>query len=306
MKPETPSPAPTVLKQPLVDARMERFLDHLDRERNFSPETLRAYRADLEAFFREVKIPIEAVDRLALRGYLAALQARGLGKSSVARKAASLRSFFKFLARERLVPANPTLALRAPRRDSRLPKVLAENETTALIEGVTGSKEADLRDRAILETLYSAGVRVGELVGISLGDIDLVGEVIRVRGKGKKERLAPLGQPAIRALSAYLAARGIAPNLRGDKPLFTNLRGGRLTDRSVRRVLLRRLLETGVARISPHGLRHSFATHLLDRGADLRLVQELLGHAHLSTTQIYTHISRSRLKQVYDKAHPRA
>ena len=201
------------------------------------------------------------------------------------------------------------LGLRTPKQEKRLPNVLSVEEVARLLQTASGDDAADLRDRAILETLYSSGMRVGELVSLKVSDVDFSAEVATVMGKRRKERVCPLGSYALKALEAWLARRGIslvrAPQCR--EPLFLNLRGTRLTDRSVARMLARRLAEANLsARASPHTLRHSFATHLLDRGADLRSVQELLGHASLSSTQIYTHLSAERLKQVYDRAHPRA
>ena len=246
-----------------------------------------------------------AVDLVALRRYVATLRARGAAKSSTARRVAAIRSFFRFLCRDGYLQANPAATLIAPRREQRLPIFLGVPDVTRLIEAPAGDDLASLRDRAILELLYSTGIRVSELVGLRPQDVDLIGGVAKVAGKGKRERLVPVGAPAVQALHRYLEARGGRHRM-GD-PIFLNRAGGRLTDRSVRRILAKYLQQAAVQRhVSPHTLRHSFATHLLDRGADLRAVQELLGHATLATTQVYTHVTTERLKAVYDKTHPRA
>jgi tyrosine recombinase XerC len=290
----------------------ERFLRRLDQERNYSPHTLRAYRKDLAefvAFLGPEASRLPAVTHVQLRSFLAHLHGRRVGKRTIMRKLAALRSFYKFLCREGTVRTNPMLSLRTPKQDKRLPNVLSVEEVARLLGTASGNDSAALRDRAILETLYSSGMRVGELVSLKVSDVDFFAEVATVMGKRRKERLCPLGSYALKALKAWLARRGIsrvrAPQCR--EPLFLSLRGTRLTARSVARMFARRLAEANLSpRASPHTLRHSFATHLLDRGADLRSVQELLGHASLSSTQIYTHLSAERLKQVYDKAHPRA
>jgi integrase/recombinase XerC len=295
-----------------IGALPRRFLRRLEQERNYSPHTLRAYRKDLEEFVAFLGVGaagLPAVTRVQLRSFLAHLHSRRLGKQTIMRKLAALRSFYRFLCREGKARTNPMLGLRTPRREKRLPNVLSVEQVARLMETASGNDAAALRDRAILETLYSSGIRVGELVSLKVSDVDFSAEVVTVMGKRRKERVCPLGSYALKALEAWLAQRGIpvvrAPQCR--EPLFLNLRGTRLTDRSVARMLSRRLAEANLsARASPHTLRHSFATHLLDRGADLRSVQELLGHASLSSTQIYTHLSAERLKQVYDKAHPRA
>lgn len=292
---------------------VETFLRRLEQERNFSPHTLRAYTGDLGefiAFAQEAGASSPgAVTHPLLRNYLAQLRSRGLGKSSTARKLASLRSFFRFLCKEGILEANPVKAVRTPKLDKRLPHVLSGDEIGRLLDAPSGGDLASLRDKAILETLYSTGMRVGELTGCSVRDVDFPAEIAKVMGKRRKERFCPLGSYALKALRAYLDARGITPIQapRCREPLFANLRGTRLTSRSVGRMLGARLAQAGLsAKTHPHTLRHSFATHLLDRGADLRSVQELLGHASLSSTQIYTHLSAERLKQIYEKAHPRA
>ena len=299
-----------------MDRYLEKFLAYLKVERNASPYTLVNYTHDLIMLQQFLATPDSSkaapgpidwttVDLVALRRYAADLRGRGQAKSSVARRIAAIRSFFRFLCREGHLAVNPAAGLTAPKRDRKLPVFLGVPDVTKLLEAPAGNDLASRRDRAILELLYSTGMRVGELVGLRLQHVDLLGGVAKVAGKGKKERMVPIGAPAIRAIHRYLETRGGADH--PTSPLFLNLAGGRLTDRSVRRILLKYLQQVAVQeRVSPHTLRHSFATHLLDRGADLRSVQELLGHASLSTTQVYTHVTTERMKSVYDKAHPRA
>jgi len=290
-----------------VKRYIEKFLRYLEYEKNASSYTLISYASDLEAFERSVgDVPIEKIDLLTLRRFLADLKAKNFQKITVARKISSLRSFFKFLCREGYLKTNPTLTLRTPKREKRLPKILGIEEVTQLLERIP-KDFLGLRDRAILETLYSSGLRVSELTQLDIPHVDFIGGVVKVSGKGKKERLSPIGEEALRAIRAYLEKRGESKKNRNTQALFVNKNGGRLSGRSVRRLLDRAIKRTSlVYHISPHTLRHSFATHLLDRGADLRAVQELLGHQHLSTTQIYTHVTAERLKRVYEKAHPRA
>ena len=289
------------------------FLDRLEQERNFSRHTLRAYRGDLGEFawFLETQgaPPLAEVSHLNLRTFMAEMRGREISKATIARKLAALRSFFRYLCKEGILNANPVLAVRTPRLEKRLPHVLSAADVAKLMAAPDGTKPADLRDRAILEVLYSTGMRVGEMAALDVDQVDFAAEVVKVMGKRRKERVCPLGSYALKALEAYIDARGIsragAPRCR--QPLFQNLRGTRLTERSMGRLLAQRLTQAGLsARTHPHTLRHSFATHLLDGGADLRSVQELLGHASLSSTQIYTHLSAERLRQVYEKAHPRA
>ncbi|MEE8106425.1 MAG: site-specific tyrosine recombinase/integron integrase [Planctomycetota bacterium] len=279
---------------------IDRFLERLTQ--SSSEHTVRAYRVDLNelaAFLTEEKISLAAMNRRHLRAFLARLKTRGLKASSIARRMAAVRSFCRFLVREGALKADPAGALRTPRTQRPLPLHLGEQEIEKLIDAAQNS-----RDRAILETLYGGGLRVSELVGLDRDDLDLRGGIARVRGKGKRERLAPLGGSAVRTLKAWLKE----PRGDGDpRPVFLNRRGTRLSSRGVARLLETAVLQAGLdPRTSPHTLRHSFATHLLDRGADLREVQELLGHQNIATTQIYTHISLERLKQVYESAHPRA
>ncbi|NIQ84828.1 MAG: tyrosine recombinase XerC [Acidobacteria bacterium] len=295
---------------------VRRFLDHLTDQRHLSPETIRAYSSDLGQFgqfLRDEHCDGEApgprgIDSLAVRGFVAYLMRSGLSKTSVARKLSSVRSFLRHAVRDGRVEINAAEGIPTPRAPKALPRTLTVDEIFALLDAIGGDDIASVRDRSILELLYAAGLRVGELVGLDLKDIDLGGGLVRVLGKGNKERLVPFGSQAQKTLKTWLSAS--APlRKRGDDEdaLFLNLRGGRLTDRSVRRILNARLREAAIhARLSPHALRHSFATHMLGAGADLRAIQELLGHASLSTTQRYTHVNADALMTVYDKAHPRA
>jgi integrase/recombinase XerC len=298
-----------------MQRHIAQFLRYLQIERGVSPHTLKAYREDLTAaaeYFADENgtTPDPAsLTAVELRGLLSALHDAGFAKTSIARKLASLRSFYRFGQREGWVKSNPARALRNPRKGRTLPHFLTTDEIGKLLAAPGTSGPMGLRDRAILETLYSAGLRVSELVGLNDGDADLAQWVLRVRGKGRKERLAPLGSYAIKALQAWLKARTLSPKepQGREAPVFTNRFGRRLTTRSVGRLLEKYLRETGLdRRTSPHTLRHSFATHLLDRGADIRSVQELLGHKSLVTTQIYTHVSTANLRAAYEKAHPRA
>ncbi|MBI4570136.1 MAG: tyrosine recombinase [Planctomycetes bacterium] len=289
---------------------VDSFLAHLLGQRGASPHTLRGYANDLVEFVDfladvDARTPA-ALDPLTLRSYLGTLADRGLARASVARKVASLRSLFRFLIRERALEHNPADLLRRPRPEKRLPAFLTRDEITLLLDAPpqSGATWLALRDRAILETLYSTGARVSELVGLSRADLDLAGGVARLFGKGRRERLAVLGVPAVRALRIYLAA--LEGGARRDpRALFLNAAGGRLTDRSVRRVVLSWVNRAALAKhVSPHTFRHTFATHLLDAGADLRSTQELLGHRNLATTQIYTHVTTARKRATFEAAHP--
>ena len=286
---------------------LDKFKDYLEKEKNYSPHTVRNYLSDLDGFSKisSTEDP-KAVDHLTVRKYLAYLREKSVSKRSIARKLSSLRTFFRFLERDGYVKANPVAIISTPKLDRKLPLFLDERSVLRLITAPDTKTLQGARDRAILETLYTAGLRVGELVGIDISDVDFISGVVKVLGKGRKERLAPLGDKAIDAIRGYLTYRD--NKKQGDKEaLFLNKSGKRITDRSVRRIVTRYIKDLGVKEhISPHTLRHSFATHLLNRGADLRSVQELLGHKNLSTTQIYTHVTIERLKSVYDKAHPRA
>lgn len=291
-----------------MDRYIERFLRYLDLEKNASGYTLRDYRIDLRGFREFLKeTPLDAIDYLTLRRYLAALRAQNFAKRTVARKLATLRSFFRFLQREGVLQANPAVLLATPKLDRRLPRFLGEDEVTALVESPQPTTPSGARDRAILETLYSTGIRVSELTGLRLEDVDFISGTLKVRGKGRKERLAPVGERALAVLHTYLQLRTKQRQVKEPQWLLLNQRGTRLTPRAVERIVRKYIRKTGLQmQVSPHTLRHTFATHLLDHGADLRSVQELLGHKNLSTTQIYTHVTTQRLKAIYDKAHPRA
>jgi len=288
---------------------IERFLRHLEAERNASPLTCKSYREDLlqlAGFLQSAGCdsPAEAKSGL-LRRYAAALHASGYAASTTARKLACMRSFYRFGQREGWVEGNPARPVKSPRRGRPLPKFLTCDEIARLLAAPRGKRSADLRDRAILELMYSSGVRVGELASLDDGDLDLDSATIRIRGKGRRERLGIVGSHAANAVRAWLAAR--PPRRTAEKPLFTNRFGTRLSVRGVARLLEKRLGEAGLTgRASPHTLRHSFATHLLDAGADIRSVQELLGHKSIVTTQIYTHVTTARLLEAFDRAHPRS
>ncbi len=264
------------------------------------------YRLDLEDFRKFLgETELEKIDYLALRKYLAVLKEKNLGTRTVGRRLSALRSFFKFLTREGYLKINPILILSSPKLEKHLPAFMTEEEVTRLIESAVPRNELDelgLRNRAILETFYSTGMRISELVGLNLPDIDFIGGIVKVMGKGKKERIVPIGETATLAIRKYLDKRR-----KQNDALFLNKNGRRITARGVRGVVGKYIRLVGIKQgVSPHTLRHSFAMHLLNRGADLRTVQELLGHANLSTTQIYTHLTTEKLKSVYDKAHPRA
>lgn len=290
-----------------------RFLRYLEVERNASALTIKSYREDLVTLVEYLQAQSEhlpapcALTPADLRQYVSALHRAGYAKSSVARHLATLRSFFRFAQREGLVTQNPAKPLRNPRPDRKLPHFLTTRQVSQLLEAPPADQPLGLRDRAMLETTYSAGLRVSELVAIDDDDLDLPGGLVRVRGKGRRERLAPLGRFAVRAIERWQRVRPQSADSGATHPLFLNRFGRRLTTRSVARMLDKYLQQTGLdQRTSPHTLRHSFATHLLDRGADIRSVQELLGHKSLVTTQIYTHISMASLRATYEKAHPRA
>ena len=288
------------------------FLDYLHYERNVSPNTIAAYRDDLESFtaflcneyltMARDQLELRRVDHLAVRSYLAHLSRRKLSRSSMARHLSALRTFFKWLVREGVVEANPARTVATPKREKHLPAVLQTSDVALLLEQPDTSANLGLRDAAWMELLYASGLRISELVGIDLDDLELRARLVKVHGKGSKERIVPFGSKAEAALRAYLAVRSS-----DEDALFVNYRGNRITARSVRRLFDGYLRKAALrAGISPHTMRHSFATHLLNAGADLRAIQELLGHASLSTTQKYTHLNDWQLIAVYKKAHPRA
>lgn len=307
-------PCQLLAEAPLTNRSLQRaaaaFIRHLEIERNASFHTVRAYRADVAVFSAYVAHSIGAgaspgqIDHLLIRSYLAQLHREGLSKTSAARRLAALRTFFGYLCREGILQRNPARALVSPRTERRLPTHLEEADVCQFVD-VKDDTLSGRRSRAVLELLYGTGVRCAELVALDIAEVDLEARLIRVLGKGRKERIVPFGTIALRALRAYLQAR-LATRPRTDA-LFVNRNGGRLTDRSVRRLVHGRLREVAIAhKVSPHTLRHAFATHLLERGADLRSIQELLGHASLSTTQKYTHVSARQMLDVYKRAHPRA
>jgi len=301
-----------------VRALIDRYLSYFSMVRNVSDHTRRGYLNDLcqfEAFLRENGLAIASdntvdvgkIDHVMVRAYLGSLYKKNR-KSTMARKVASIRSFFKFLVREQVIPSNPAELVNTPKQEKTIPVALSVDDAFRLMESPGNVSPSDIRDRAILETLYSSGLRVGELVGLDVDCIDLDLAIVRVMGKGRKERIVPLGSKAVAALKSYLEQRGRFQRGRGEeKALFLNAWGRRLTSRSVARIVEKFARRCGLAkRISPHSLRHTFATHLLDGGADLRGIQELLGHVSLSTTQKYTHVGIDRLIDVYDRAHPRS
>ena len=290
------------------------FLDYLTYERNVSINTVAAYRDDLESFtgflcndcftFARDQLDLRRIDHIAIRSYLAHLARKKLSRSSIARHLSALRSFFKYLMREEIVDANPARGVATPRREKHLPSVLQASDIAVLLEAPDLSSALGIRDRAWLELLYASGLRISELVGIDLDDIELRARLVKVLGKGAKERIVPFGTKAEEAIRAYLPVRNGSDD---ETALFVNYRGERITTRSVRRLFNGYVREASLrAGVSPHTLRHSFATHLLNAGADLRAIQELLGHASLSTTQKYTHLNDWQLIEVYKKAHPRA
>jgi len=299
-----------------MDEALAEFLRHLALEKNASPHTVKSYREDLVQaldFFRgRLGQSNPAPDRLTvrvLRAYLAWLHELGYAKTTVARRVAAVRSWCRFLCRQGTLTVNPADSLRGPRQDKTLPHFLGVEDVVRLLDAPQVDVPLGLRDRALLETLYSAGLRVSELTGLNVEDVDFQESMATVRGKGRRERLALLGPPALEALRRWLDGRAavMAALQRPQTALFLNKNGTRLSSRSVGRLLEKYLKQAGLdPRTSPHTLRHSFATHLLDNGADIRSVQELLGHRSLSTTQIYTHVTTHRLQESYEQAHPRA
>lgn len=303
-------------KPDAFDRSVRGFLDYLRDQRHASPETLRSYESDLYQFGEFLRESEQTrtlggpdkIDKLSVRSYVASMSLGGLRKTSIARKLSTVRSFFEHLLRHGKIKANPAASVPSPRLPKTLPRDLTVDEMFGLLDHIEGAEPAATRDRALLELLYATGLRVAELVSLDLENVDFPGGLLRVIGKGRKERIVPFGSKADAALRAWLSCSELL-RVRAAEPeaIFLNLRGGRLTDRSVRRILERRLREAAIrTHVSPHALRHSFATHLLGAGADLRAIQELLGHSSLSTTQRYTNIGTDALMRVYDKAHPRA
>jgi len=289
------------------------FLAYLRHEKNASPHTLAAYERDLRqvaAYLKEREVRWDKAGNVVLRGFLAELHEKKRKKTTIGRKLAALRSFYAYYVRKKRIAENPAKILATPRQEKRIPSFLSEDEAAALLDLPRTAEPLDLRDKAILELFYATGIRVSELIGIETGDIHLGERLVRVRGKGKKERIVPFGGKARQALEEYSRARPRSAGkagAAGTAAFFLNYRGERLTARSVQRMVRKCIRRTAVARkISPHSLRHSFASHLLGRGADLRVIQELLGHASLATTQKYTHVDLKQLLTVYKKSHPRS
>ena len=298
---------------------IEQFLEHLRYERNVSGHTIRNYASDLEQFLQFLtadgkrKAPeVSQIDHLTVREWLSSLHTEQKKKASIARKLAALRTFFQFLVREGMLELNPAKLVATPKLEKKLPKHLSIEEAIRFIESPDPETDLGKRDRAMLELMYATGVRVAELTTLNIADVDFKNQLVRVTGKRRKQRIVPFGDPAGVAIQCYLEVRETfllnAPiSKRDDDALFLNYQGTRITTRSVGRMVEKYIrLCAGMHNISPHALRHSFATHLLDSGADLRDIQELLGHARLSTTQVYTHVSMEKLIEVYDRAHPKA
>jgi len=286
---------------------IEKFTTYLEAERNASIHTLVNYRVDLKEFQKFLEgMELVKVTPLEIRRFLAHLTDKQCSRSTVGRKLACLRSFYKFLVRENAVISNPAASISTPKQEKRLPSFLEVDEISRLLESPQGNRWDARRDRALMELLYSSGLRVSELVGINIEDVDPNGSLVKVRGKRKKERIVPIGSLALKAVTGYLESRP-EKLAKLESPLFINKNYTRLTDRSVRRIILKYVRQLGIKKdIYPHMFRHSFATHMLDRGADLRSVQELLGHENLSTTQIYTHVSLRKVREAFETAHPRA
>lgn len=293
----------------LFSEHINTFSNFLVNERNVSNHTLEAYLRDITQFAAFVaaekgeQTTVDKIDHLLLRRYLAGL-GKGLKKSSIGRKLAAIKSFFHYLQRSGIISGNPAELVATPKKENRLPFHLNIDQTTTLVEAPNNEEDHALRDRAVLELLYSCGIRVSELTALNIAHLDPAAGMVRVMGKGGKERIVPVGSKAVTAVIGYLAERG---NPAGDAPLFLNTRGSRINRRSVARIIDLHVRQIASFRnISPHTLRHTFATHMLEGGADLRAIQELLGHASLSTTQKYTHVSIDKLMEAYDKAHPKA
>lgn len=285
---------------------IDKFVNYLTIEKNYSNHTINNYAADLGELgdFLESRggKDIKRIDYFLLRKFLSVLSEKNLNKRTLSRKISTFKSFFKFMLRENLIKSNPASSLIYPRLDKPLPKFLTEKEVRSILRLPKGNELSALRDKAILEFLYSTGARVSEMVALKKENIDFISGIAKVRGKGRKERLLPIGEPALNCLKKYLDKRNDS-----NSSLFINKLGGTLTDRGARNVIYKYMKQATIAlEVSPHTFRHSFATHLLDRGADLRSVQELLGHSSIATTQIYTHLTIDSLKSIYQKAHPRA
>jgi tyrosine recombinase XerC len=290
---------------------LSQFLSSLKYEKNASPHTIDSYQRDLlqlAGYLEERNVKLREIDNIVLRGFLARLQEKKNKKSTVARKLAAIRSFLQFCMKKKWVEDNPAKVVATPKQEKHVPSFLSEDEMAKFLDLPDSRQPLDLRDKCVLELLYATGIRVSELVGINLEDVDFTERLIRIRGKGKKERLVPFGKKAEDSLSSYILARVQLNRGEVDEgAMFLNYRGERLTARSVERIVDKYIRITALRRkISPHSLRHSFASHLLSRGADLRVIQELLGHESLATTQKYTHLDLRQLLKVYKKSHPRS
>ena len=282
---------------------IDKFIRYLEIEKAVSSHTLRAYRKDLEIFFDYAKIEPEGIDMIDVRGFVAEQIKGGMNKTTVGRRLSCIRSFFKFLHREGYIKSNPAKLVSNPKVSKLLPRFLSVDEVFSLVEKPEGIGFIPVRDKAILELLYSSGLRVSELSGLNIEDLNIKESLIKIRGKGKKERIVPVGSKAIDALKSYMIERMLLKSK--DKALFLNRMGTRLTDRGVRRIVVKYARDLAMyGQISPHTIRHTFASHLIQGGADLRVIQELLGHSSLSTTQKYTHLDITHLMDIYDKAHP--
>lgn len=302
-----------------MEQEIKDFSMHMEIERNLSSYTRRSYLSDLRQFYiylkenkanEDEKIPVSSIDYILVRGFIHFLHRSKVKKVTITRKLAAIRAFFKYLLREGLINVSPATLIHAPSTEKHIPKVLSVDEMLTLLDVQCADTPLQRRNQAMIALFYSAGIRLGELSGLNMQDIDYAQEMIKIRGKGRKERIVPVGMNAITSIKCYLEKRHELLKCREcneEIALFINNRGQRLTTRSVARVLDAMVLKSGIGRkISPHALRHSFATHMMDAGADLRAIQELLGHESLSTTQKYTSVSISRLMQVYDRAHPKA
>ncbi len=286
-----------------MKTHIENFLRYLDLQKGASEHTLRAYKKDLQEFAEFTRKPAEEIEMIDVRGFVAQQIKNGLNKTTAGRRLAAIRSFLKYLLREGYIKANPAKLVSTPKAPKPLPKFLSVDETFSLIEQSGGLGFMMARDRAILELLYSSGLRVSEIAGLTMEDVNTKEGLVKVKGKGKKERILPVGSKAVDAIKSYLVEKMLLK--RRNKAVFLNRRGEKLSDRGIRRIVVKYARQTGISgRVGPHTIRHTFASHLLQSGADLRVIQELLGHASLSTTQKYTHLDITHLMDIYDKAHP--
>lgn len=311
-----------ILLKNLLKKHIDKFLEFLKVEKNASPHTLRNYSSDLDQFsnflidnkisLKDRSIDLQKIDNLTFRSYLSSLYKKNNSRSSVARKLAVLRSFYKFLCREGFINKNIVKSITIPKQDKKIPSFLTIDETFHLLKQPDEKNLPGLRDKSILELFYATGIRIGELVSLNIEDVNFDLRLIKIKGKGKKERVVPVNKSTTNILARFIEKRKnmeLKKNIimTGASPLFTNFRCKRITDRGVRNILVKYIYKGNISKnVSPHSLRHSFATHLLEMGADLRVIQELLGHSSLSTTQKYSHINTDRLMEVYDKAHPKA